>query len=183
VGGTIMIYFYVFNYSKVLEDVEAENHINSLFEYLRANGVEVEIRIEMVKGSLKEEIAEYAKNESVPFIDNPDLILAINKFEKKTKMTSGVRDYRHVFIGENLKAQDQNEWGESDGYFAVIKNVHKKNIWHEVAHLLGAEDHYGTGRNLCKSSDICIMTYGNTEGELCEAALAEIRSYINALED
>jgi len=54
VGGTIMIYFYLFNYSKVLEDVEAENHINSLFEYLRANGVEVEIRIEMVKGSLKE---------------------------------------------------------------------------------------------------------------------------------
>jgi len=176
-----MIHFYVFNYSKVIEDVEAANHINSLFEYLRANGIEVKIRIEMVKGLLKEEIAEYAKNESVPFIANPDAIWVISQFEKETNMISGVRDYRHVFIGENIKTK--NDWGESDGYFAVITYVQEKNIWHEVAHLLGAEDHYGDGLNRCKNPDRCIMTYGNTEGGLCEATLAEIKSYIDTLED
>ena len=59
--------------------------------------------------------------------------------------------------------------------------MHEKNIWHEVAHLLGAEDHYGDGMNRCKNPDRCIMTYGKTEGVLCEEALAEIRNYISTL--
>jgi hypothetical protein len=181
-----MIYFYVFNYSKVLEDVEIENHITSLFEYLRANGVEVEFRMEIVRGSLREEFDKYIKDRSKPFIEHQGVVSVIADFPISN---ADARNRRFVFVGEELKTQIKNEWGESiPNWIAVIKYIEKMNIWHEVAHLLGAEDHYDSmdenhkALPICGDPDKCIMTWGKEEGVLCEATLAEIRSSIRTLQ-
>ena len=137
--------------------------------------------MEIVRGSLREEFNKYVKDRSKPFIEHHAIDSVIADF-LKSNAVNDARNYRFVFVGEELNTQIQNEWGESiPNWIAVITYIAKKNIWHEVAHLLGAEDHYGDGMNRCKNPDRCIMTYGKTEGVLCEEALAEIRNYISTL--
>jgi len=95
-------------------------------------------------------------------------------------------NFKFIFLGEKLTTK--NSWGDAYGrWLTVISYLHEKNIWHEVAHLLGAEDHYDSETKLplaiCTNPSECIMTYAKTKGVLCKEALAEIRNYIRTLED
>ena len=106
--------------------------------------------------------------------DNLDLINLSN-------LMYGVdnRDIAFIVIGD-LKIR--NNWGDAQGICAVIGNDHPKNIWHEVAHIFGADDHYDAVSHLptsvCKSKD-CIMRFGELNGELCDESIKEIERYIN----
>lgn len=51
------------------------------------------------------------------------------------------------------------------GYTSIIKRISEKNIWHEVCHVLGAQDHYET-QHPCDDEN-CIMQYGVENGSLC----------------
>lgn len=67
-----------------------------------------------------------------------------------------------------------------EGGICINANLHKKSIWHETAHILGAEDHY-TGHTTCKSvncSDVaqCLMQWNALYGScFCDIAIEEMR--------
>lgn len=86
-----------------------------------------------------------------------------------------------ALMGEEIETN--NSWGDArKGFFTIIKNIHEKNIWHEIVHLIGAEDHYDEDtlkvKSICKNNR-CIMRYGKTKGVLCQESLNEIRNYLN----
>lgn len=85
-----------------------------------------------------------------------------------------------IIIGESIPTGD-NHWGEAmEGFVAVIKKLDEKNIYHELAHLFGAVDHYdsSTRKDSCKEPN-CIMQYGKIEGDFCSDTIKEIRTYIS----
>ena len=74
-----------------------------------------------------------------------------------------------------------NLYGDAKGICAVITNDNPKNIWHETAHVFGANDHYEEDKSpsLYCTSNNCLMRYDNLDGELCDASIEEVKSYIN----
>lgn len=107
-----------------------------------------------------------------PLIHSDELMLALNEYYPSE---------RFVILGDELHTE--NKWGEARGdFFAVIKYLNEKNIWHEIAHLIGAEDHYDNdthcATNNCLDNN-CIMQYGKTDGVLCKCAIDEIKVFLN----
>ena len=86
-----------------------------------------------------------------------------------------------------LRFKENADWHglAGDGFCAVVlqpyKNPYKNIVWHEVAHLFGAKDHYPNGIEgapKCTAKESCVMQYdpGAKQCFFCSEALKEIRS-------
>ena len=90
-----------------------------------------------------------------------------------------------------LRFKENADWHglTGDGFCAVVlqpyKNPYKNIVWHEVAHLFGAEDHYNCTNKTERApqctageEEECIMQYdpGTKQCLFCSGALQEIRS-------
>lgn len=165
----------VLNYSTSTTDDVIKVYIENLFKELINNGVVIDnVQIEYNNVNhykmVKKFIDENPKNK--PLIENYKIQLAINEYSLKGQ--------RFIIIGENLPTK--NEWGDAfTDLFTVINHISEKNIWHEVAHVIGAEDHYYLDTkkaiNNCMS-DNCVMQYGKANGILCERAINEIKAHL-----
>lgn len=72
---------------------------------------------------------------------------------------------------------------EFNGRYAVLLKVYKNIVWHEVAHLFGADDHYiendtAKMKKQCSAKKKCVMQYDPSEKPccFCSTAIEEIRS-------
>ena len=177
-----MIYFYLLNYSK-LNDSKIEKFIISFLKYLYNQGIKSNIKIEHCEDNIKDKFIKYIYNKNVPLIDNDEFLLEVNSYLKTISKHLNTQNYKFIFFGENLKIT--NKWGEANDWIAVIIKLEEKVIWHEIAHLLGAKDHYETetftATNICADPSNCVMTYGNTNGEICSESIREIKMYITEL--
>lgn len=175
--GDEMINLSVLNYSK-LNDEEIEGYISSFIKYLKEHGIKNGFQINHCGELLKKRFQEYINIDNVALIDNQKLILELNCYLGELSNYINTQNYKFIFIGEQLNIQ--NEWGEANNWIAVIKELKEKVIWHEIAHLLGANDHYHTETHatldICSNPSHCIMTFGMQNGELCSESLQEIRN-------
>jgi len=169
----------VLNYSKHTPDDGIKVYIDSLFKELLNNGVNIDnVQIEYNNADhykmVKKFIDKNPRNK--PLIENSKLWSAIYEYYPKGE--------RFIIIGENIPTQ--NNWGDAiTDLFTVIKHISEKNIWHEVAHVIGAEDHYDSDTNKAINncmSEHCIMQYGKDNGILCECAINEIKDHLKKLE-
>jgi hypothetical protein len=87
-------------------------------------------------------------------------------------------------VGENVVpgahgVRMTGKWGELVLYIKGYKEI----IWHEAAHLLGAEDHYNPNSSfhettrVCLNPDNCVMQW-NRGDTFCEKSIDEIRYYL-----
>lgn len=102
-----------------------------------------------------------------PLLDNFSFQYSVNEaFNEKKKV---------VIIGENFRTVAP--WGDAWEIIAIISTIYKVAIWHEVAHLLGADDYYDYDTKAkvdnCKLEK-CIMQYGCCSFEFCDQAVLEI---------
>jgi hypothetical protein len=171
----VIIKLNVLNYSNSTSDNLVQMYIDKLFKVLSNKGVniaEVNIQYNNTKffSIVKKFVDENPNNR--PLIADVMFLMALNKYYSKRE--------RFVIIGENITTE--NLWGDAFiGFLTVIKHITEQNIWHEVAHVLGAEDHY------IKDSDdaiencvdnSCIMRFGRNDGTLCTGAIDEIKLYL-----
>jgi len=75
---------------------------------------------------------------------------------------------------------------QTDCQFAFLKECYLNIIWHETAHLFGAEDHYVKGNEYrmiseCSDPDNCLMQWDPADKDVvfCSKTLEEIRNYLN----
>lgn len=86
--------------------------------------------------------------------------------------------------GSGLKFKGQSYLhglSESNGRYAVVIKSYKNIVWHEVAHLFGADDHYiendtSKMKEKCPDKVSCIMQYdpGDKPCSFCSTSLKEI---------
>jgi hypothetical protein len=67
--------------------------------------------------------------------------------------------------------------------FCMNKNMAQKSIWHETAHVLGANDHYDENTKLplsiCTESHKCFMQWDAVKGScFCSKSIEEINQYL-----
>lgn len=175
-----MVYFYIFNYSRV-DDEKINLYIDNLFKELKIGNIELDYTNIFCNQKTKKRFEPFINSyDDQPLCDNDRFLVRLNNYFGEVSGQKFGDELKFIFLGEKVSMRHQ--WGDAQGtWLTVIGCMHEKNIWHEVAHLLGAKDNYGDGMNRCKNPDRCIMTYGKTEGVLCEEALAEIRNYISTL--
>lgn len=167
----------VLNYSKVLGSRDLNRYIIELIDNLAHRGIGTEnIRVESASPQLYEEIMDIINS----LEDHESLISdkRLNKICDKYYVEMGIYI---VIIGENLPTQ--NPWGDAQGAVCVIKKVEKAVVWHEIAHLMGAEDHYTQNHgptDSCKRND-CLMRYGILAGDFCEQAIDEIKKSMTTI--
>jgi hypothetical protein len=173
-----MINFYVFNYS-VVNDAIIEGYLKSFVKHLKDKGVKTDFQIERCGESIKNRFKEIINDESKGALsNNDDFESAVYSYHGELSNNEYGNNYKFIFIGETLYCE--YPWGDAKGdWFAVIRNVHEKAIWHEIAHLIGAEDHYDPqtheASSICSNPSNCIMTHGKLKGELCPENIREIR--------
>lgn len=173
-----MIALYVLNYS-TLGRTKTEGYINNFINRLKEEGIDIGIKIEYCEELFKNRFQKYIDDKKGnALVLNDNFLMEVNDCLLETSNNINIHKYKFVFIGEQLKTK--NPWGDEIGYIAVIKKVKEKVIWHEIAHLLGAEEHYNddathTTSEICSDPSNCIMTYGKLEGEPCYKSLQEIR--------
>ncbi len=174
----------ILNYSNHSKE-EIINWADGLLDNLKIHGVDIEeIEIGYLEtGTITHTIVkDYIDNikSSSPLLKNEDFLIFIGEHFKEGDAV--------VILGEELIIQ--NAWGdELSGPIsvAIIRRITKKNIWHEIAHLLGAGDHYEEDsykkKDICTEKD-CIMQYGK-DGDnttFCSEAIKEIKQkLINTL--
>lgn len=176
-----MIHFRVLNYSK-LNDEEIEGCISGFLQHLKEQGIKNDFEIVHCEDFLRSRFLQYINNDKAgALLDNQDFILELNCYLGELSNYRNTQNYKFIFIGEQLNIQ--NEWGEANNWIAVITNLEEKVIWHEIAHLLGANDHYSpetlATSDICSNPLHCIMTFGILTGELCSESLREIRKYMS----
>lgn len=165
---TILVH--VLNFSSNFSSSKLKELIGNFNKILRTYGIEGIEFIINDKHYLKlvKRIIDETPQDS-PLIENVELLLELGISNKIS----------FAIIGEQLGTL--NPWGDAIDYVTVINNLSEKNIWHEISHLLGADDHYDENTKdtieKCKSSN-CIMQYGITDGSLCDRAIEEIRSHL-----
>ena len=172
-----MINFCVLNYSK-LNDEEIEGCISNFIKYLKEQGIKNNIKIEHSGESLKSRFQKFIDDDKdCVLFENPHFELEVNRYLGEISNYINIQNYKFIFIGERLNTQ--NEWGEANEWIAVIRNLEEKVIWHEIAHILGARDHYNSDTHetldICSDPSHCIMTFGKIKGELCSESIREIR--------
>lgn len=74
--------------------------------------------------------------------------------------------------------------GVSYGRFAFLIEDYKNILWHEAAHLIGADDHYCKkdvyrAKPKCQNPDLCIMQWNPSDKpcSFCEQSIREIAEY------
>ena len=162
----------IVNYSKKISDDTIKCYIESFITYLNDNNVnckEIEILYDnSVKDIVDFSIFSPAKGESL--LENVEFLMHISDLVSDNN--------KLALIGENIHTKYR--WGDAIKQITIIKKLEEKNIWHEIAHLIGVEDHYKDDTkpsDFCKDNN-CIMRYGILEGELCSEAIKEIRCYL-----
>ncbi|MGP4107951.1 hypothetical protein [Virgibacillus sp. L01] len=161
---------HVLNYSNVTSNETIEKYMRDFTEYLNQQNID-EFSIDYNNQFYFEEVKKIIDrlNVSECLIHNFDLSLTLNNSKGEV----------FAIIGEELPTK--NQWGDATDYIAVISCTQEKNIWHEVAHLIGANDHYDNNTNnaldICMD-DNCIMRYGIVKGVFCERTINEIKSHL-----
>jgi hypothetical protein len=168
----------VLNYSSNTTESKVIEYIDNLFSELAKMGIDigcVQIKLNDKRFyNMVEKFVDTTPNNK-PLINDDKLLLALNEYY--------FHGDRFVIIGE--KFVTENPWGDARiSFITVIKHITEKNIWHEVAHVLGAEDHY-----IKNSYDVidnciddnCIMRYGRYNGTFCSTVINEIKTNLNAV--
>lgn len=69
--------------------------------------------------------------------------------------------------------------------FVVLSRVYRNIIWHETAHLFGAEDHYQKQKptfmkDICTEKEVCVMQWdpGNKDVIFCTRSIQEMTDYL-----
>lgn len=70
-----------------------------------------------------------------------------------------------------------------EGGICLNSNMHRNSIWHETAHLLGANDHYDKSNHYqsihCDDSNNCLMQWDSLKGNrFCKNSLTEIYNHL-----
>ncbi len=92
-----------------------------------------------------------------------------------------------IIAGANIQLNSsygEAMWNIIEGGLCINVNVAKKSIWHEVAHLLGADDHYDKDtkkpKKICTDHLNCLMQWNSTQGKhFCSKSIAEIKGTVN----
>lgn len=175
-----MIKFHLINYS-FLKDEVVEGFMKNFVSYLKEQKIEQDFEIEICGEDLKNRFNEILSKNKGFALNN--LIVEVSSYFDE--ITNGKFGHKHkfIFLGEQLVTE--YPWGDAIvGFITVISYLEEKVIWHEVAHLIGAEDHYNRNTSfhepleICSDSARCIMTWGKTEGILCSVSKHEIKNYI-----
>lgn len=168
----------ILNYSETLSNEDLNNCIEDLMESLESRGINTaSIRVENASRELYEHIRKV-----IDCLGGTDVVVT-DKHIQSLGMDYYVQGKSMVFVGENLATK--NPWGDAWGSMCVIRKVEKAVIWHEIAHLLGAEDHYSESylaTENCKKED-CLMRYGILEGDFCHQTIIEIKKLMMEITD
>jgi hypothetical protein len=161
---------HVLNYSGLTSNETIEKYMRNFTEYLTQQNID-DITIEYNNNLYFNEVKMIIDRLPVSdyLIYNLDLTLTLNN-------SNGIV---FAIIGEELNTE--NQWGDATDFIAVISCTLEKNVWHEVAHLIGANDHYDI--NTSKALDICmdencLMQYGKKEGIFCDRTINEIKEHL-----
>lgn len=165
----------------LLNDAEIDDCISGFVKYLNERGIKIDIKIEHCGESTKNRFQRFLYDEKRVLLDNDEFVEEVNYYLGEISNYINTQNYKFIFIGKQLRTK--NLWGEANDWVAVIAYLKEKVIWHEIAHLLGAHEHYDPetleGANICSNPSHCIMTFGKTVGDLCSESLQEIREYLN----
>lgn len=110
-----------------------------------------------------------------------------NKHADKNKISESLRFKTLICVeGENLSINenaDAHGYAEGNGRYAVLVKSYKNIIWHEVAHLFGADDHYIENdvckmKEKCANKELCVMQYDPRDKpcSFCSTAIMEMRT-------
>ncbi len=72
------------------------------------------------------------------------------------------------------------------GRICINANLEKKSIWHETAHMLGADDHYvretetETEECICPTGKNCLMAWDSLDMNFCQHSICEMQKYLNS---
>lgn len=159
-------------------DEKINGYINSFNEEVSqlikdVNKIEWEICNIETKQVINNIINKY--NDEAHLIENTDFLLELNEtniFSNKGKL---------ILIGEQLNTI--NLWGDAVNNLTLIKKVDEKNVWHEISHIIGTEDHYDDSHNKIDKcqSETCIMQYGKLDGTFCDEAIKEMKRFFQSL--
>ncbi|PAE38170.1 hypothetical protein [Bacillus sp. 7884-1] len=162
---------HVLNYSKVTSNETLEKYMSNFIKYLIKRNIDnltVNYNNELYYEEVKQIIDRLPVSNNL--IDSLDLTLILNNCNGDV----------FAIVGEDLPTD--NPWGDATDFIAVVSCTLEKNIWHEVAHLIGADDHYDKNTNevldICMD-DNCIMQFGKDEGFLCASTIYEIKLHLN----
>ncbi|MBP1949349.1 hypothetical protein [Virgibacillus litoralis] len=165
---------HVLNYSNVTSNETIKKYMNNFTEYLNQQNIH-EFSINYNDKLYYEEVIKIIDRLIVSeyLIHNLDLSLMLNNTNNEV----------FAIIGEELPTE--NQWGDATDFIAVISCTLEKNIWHEIAHLIGANDHYDN--NTQKALDICmdencIMQHGKDEGVFCNRVIDEIKKHLKNID-
>lgn len=165
---------HVLNFSEIETNV-FRDYLEELRETLTSKGVDMggivfTFNDKAICDTMRDLIQEHDKGE--PLLGDLFFQIAmVENFNEGNKV---------AIISESLKTE--YPWGEAWEMITFIKNKEKANIWHEIAHLLGADDHYERDTTAAKDTcglDDCIMQYGKLSLVFCEKAINEIKRSLN----
>lgn len=161
----------VLNYSKKLETSLLQAYVEGLTQTLVNKGVDM-TNVTFTYGDPN--VASITNNiimqhdKGSPLLGDFSFQLSVNEvFNEEEKV---------VLVGEHFKTIAL--WGDAWEIIAIISSIEKVAIWHEIAHLLGADDHYDYDTHekldICELNQ-CIMQYGCYSFEFCNQAILEIK--------
>lgn len=160
-----------------LSQNKAENKetIQLLIDFLSGQGINRNISIIVDDPIYKSLVMKYLETGTDSLLNCHEFLIDLNDYNNTFAI-----DTFFVIIGDTIPT-GHNYWGEAlTGFVAVIIKQNRVNIWHEIAHLFGAEDHYDQeSKNAICLNKTCIMQYGKSEGEFCAQSIKEITDYIN----
>ena len=111
-------------------------------------------------------------------------------FQYYSKKFSSAMDKFIIISGDKYyigNTKCEKLWGQAllGGNVCINRRTEKHVIWHETAHLLGADDHYKEKepykmKKICKDPTNCIMRYVSLEkNSFCDRVKKEIDKYLN----
>jgi len=73
-----------------------------------------------------------------------------------------------------------------EGGICINCNTQKNSLWHETAHLLGADDHYNETKNYqskgCSDPRNCLMQWDSLKGSIfCSNVLSQLKAKLNRI--
>jgi len=141
-----------------------------LRSYLHRPPVRVQLQLEAISSADLETIGKIRDGRSLPELTSSIVDLLCEKYGYGRSILLCHRE--HFFAKLALRDAPHALWGARNGWVAYVYGTsHDEAVWHEVLHLLGAEDCYDTSdpaQNPGPTCDLddCIMQYAPTPANI-----------------
>jgi hypothetical protein len=172
---------------------ECEAWVDRFAEIVAAEPLGVQCEMKWVEGSLREgieariegDLAASTGDIGLFLMDNPRWALRDDRHSVRLpKVVAFCRD-SNTLVADIQQRSPHALWGVSNGFLSVIYHHEPALIWHEMFHLLGAEDCYKIGErgiddHFC-GNQRCVMQYAPTleavgnPPSICSGNVARIR--------